>query len=66
MSRSLPVEVVVSAAALISSKCSVSHSPKARDSRALANRNDGARCIASSMTVVFTPPASRSSFMPRL
>ena len=66
MSRSFPVDVVASAASLISSKCSVSHSPKARDSRALSNRNDGARCIASSITVVLTPPASRSSFMPRL
>ena len=52
MSRSLPELVVASAAALISSKCSVSHSPNARASRALGNTNDGARCIASSITVV--------------
>ena len=66
MSRSRPEVVVSSAAALIPSKFSVSHSPNARDSRALGNRNEGARCIASSITVVFTPPASRSSFIPRL
>ena len=50
----------------ISSKCSSSHSPNARASRALSNRNAGARCMRSSMTVVLTPPASWSSFIPRL
>ncbi len=66
MSRSFPELVVVSAAALISSNASSSHSPKARASRADSNTNAGARCIASSITVVLTPPASWSVFMPRL
>ena len=46
--------------------CSASQRPKSRASRALSNRNAGARCMRSSRIVVFTPPASRSSFMPRL
>ena len=58
--------VVDSAAALISSKCSSSQRPNSRASRALANRNDGARCMRSSRMVVRTPPAACSSFMPRL
>ena len=63
---SLPDFVVASATSRIASKCSSSHSPKSRASRALSNRNTGARCMRSSMIVVFTPPAAFSSFMPRL
>ena len=66
MSWSLPLDVVASAASLIGSKRVLSHSPKARASRALGKMNEGARCMRSSMTVVFTPPAAFSSFMPRL
>ena len=58
--------MVASAAALMSSKLSTSHSPNARASRALPNRKQGARCIRSSSTVVLTPPAACSSFIPRL
>ena len=57
---------MASAACLISAKCSVSHAPNARASRALSNTKAGARCMASSRIVVLTPPASRSIFMPRL
>ena len=66
MSWSFPDLVVSSATSRISSKCSSSHSPNARASRALSNRNAGARCMRSSTTVVFTPPTAWSSFMPRL
>jgi hypothetical protein len=65
-SWSFPDFVVVSAASLTSSKCSSSHAPNARASRALAKTNAGARCMRSSRIVVVTPPASRSSFIPRL
>ncbi len=61
-----PDFVVCSAASLMSSKRSCSQRPNSRASRALGNRNAGARCMRSSRIVVFTPPASRSSFMPRL
>ena len=66
MSCRRPDLVVDSATSRISSKCSSSHSPNARAPRALSNRNAGARCMRSSMIVVFTPPAACSSFMPRL
>ena len=66
MSFNLPVLVVASATAAMSSKRSTSHSPNARASRALGKMNDGARCMWSSTIVVVTPPASCSSFMPRL
>ena len=66
MPRNRPVRVVLSAARLISAKCSVSQAPKARASRALSNTKAGARCMASSKIVVVTPPASWSSFIPRL
>jgi hypothetical protein len=65
-SWSFPELVVVSAASLISSKCSDSQLPNARASRALSKTKAGARCMRSSRIVVVTPPASRSSFMPRL
>jgi hypothetical protein len=66
ISTSLPDRVVSSAAVLISAKCSSSQSANARASRALANRNAGARCMWSAMMVVVTPPDSCSSRMPRL
>src|SRR5215211_871206 len=66
MSCSLPERVVCSAASLTSSKFSSSQAPNSRASRALSKRNAGARCMRSSMIVVLTPPASRTSFMPRL
>ena len=66
MSCSRPERVVDSATALISSKCSSSHTPNARASRALGKTKAGARCIRSSSTVVFTPPAAWRSFIPRL
>ena len=62
----MPVLVEVSPASLISGKWSSSHLPKSRASRADSKMNEGARCIASSITVVLTPPASRTSFIPRL
>ncbi len=66
MSSSRPVRVVVSASPLMTSKFAVTHSPNALASRALSKPNAGARCIRSSITVVLTPPAACSSFMPRL
>jgi hypothetical protein len=66
MSWSRPDVVVVSAALLISSKCSLNQTPNSRASRALGNRKTGARCIRSSTIVVVTPPASCSSRIPRL
>jgi len=50
----------------MSSKLAVTHCPNALASLALSKPNAGARCIRSSITVVLTPPAACSSFMPRL
>jgi hypothetical protein len=66
MSSSRPMRVVASASLLMASKFAVTHCPKALASRALSKPNAGARCIRSSVTVTFTPPARCSSFMPRL
>ena len=66
MSCRCPVRVVDSASRLIDAKFSVTHSPNARASRAVPNPKAGARCMASPTTVVVTPPAACSSFIPRL
>ena len=66
MSWSLPVFVVDSAASRTASKCSSSQTPNSRAPRAPSKMNDGARYMRSSRIVVFTPPASWSSRMPRL
>ena len=66
MSRRRPEFVVASAWRLISSKFSTSQALKSRASRALSKAKTGARCMASSITVVLTPPARRASFIPRL
>jgi hypothetical protein len=66
MSCRRPTWVLASASALMSGKLTVSQSPKARASLALSKPKAGARCIASATTVVRTPPAAYSSFMPRL
>ena len=58
--------MLASASALMSAKLTVSQSPKARASLALSKPKAGARCMASATTVVRTPPAAYSSFMPRL
>ena len=67
MSRSLPVRVVASASRAMAVE--VGRDPLAERAglpRALSNPNAGARCMTSSITVVVTPPAWCSSFMPRL
>ncbi len=63
---SFPMDVVASARAVISSKCSPSQALKSRAARASSKMNTGARCIASSETVHFTPPERLSTFIPRL
>jgi len=66
MFLNLPVFVVLSAFSRISSICSFTHCPKSRASRALEKIKTGARCMASSLTVVVTPPLSYNICMPRL
>ena len=63
---SLPTDVVLSAWAAISSKWSASHSLKSRAPRASSKMKTGARCMASSEIVHFTPPERLSTFIPRL
>ncbi len=66
LSISLPERVVVSAAALIASRCCSTQTPNSRACSASSNRNTGARCMDCLTTVVFTPPASVSRRMPRV
>ena len=61
-----PARVVASASLLIAAKLAVTQSPKARAALALSKPKVGARCMTSAITVVRTPPAACSSFMPRL
>jgi hypothetical protein len=63
---SLPERVVVSATALISSKCSATQAPNWRAFSASSRMKTGERCMNCSTTVVLTPPLSLSSRMPRL
>ena len=65
MFRSRPEDVEDSACSRISSVCSITQAEKSRASRADGKPNAGARCMASSITVTVTPPASRVRRMPR-
>ena len=58
--------MVASASVLMAAKLAVTQSPKARAWMALSKPKAGARCMTSAITVVRTPPAAYSSFMPRL
>ncbi len=63
---SLATREVLSASGRISSRLSATQRPKSRAPRASSNTNTGARCMASPITVHFTPPHRLSTCIPRL